>query len=78
MSDSETIVLADTALESDTVQVDDPPEPSVDGAQDNDVSETGALSVIVEVRETPASVAVTVAEPSVGMVAAVAANVADD
>jgi len=70
--------LLEAALESVTVQVDAAPELSVEGEQASEVRVAGALSVIVAVLEAPLSVAVTVADPSVEKLPAVAEKVADD
>ena len=78
MSDSETTVLAVTALDSVTVQVETAAEVSVEGEQASDVSAADALSAIVAVFETPLSEAVTTAEASTAKLPAVAAKVAVD
>src|SRR5262249_54050708 len=73
-SDADTTVLLEAALDRVTVQVDEAPEARVEGEQASEVSDAGTLRAIVAVRETPLSVAVTIAELSAEKLPALAVN----
>ena len=78
LSETVTAVLLLAALERVTVQVEEAPEPRVEGEQVSEERVGAALRVMVAVCEVPLSVAVTTADPSALKVPAVAVKVAED
>lgn len=79
LSEMETVVLLGTVADNVTVQVDEPLEVNVVGAQLSELSVgvgAGPFSVTVDVLDIPSSVAVTIAELLDVRVPAVAVNAA--